>query len=97
MLLIQYNSQLRSRRLISNVEHLIINPPLPSVFNLALLLSIISEHDCNDAHVINAGREEGAEEKIRTRSHRFRDPRADGYYFTVRGNALDTHISERGT
>lgn len=35
MLFTQYNSQLCSKRLISNVEHLIINPPLRSVFSLA--------------------------------------------------------------
>lgn len=46
MLFIRYNSQLCSKRLISNVEHLIINPPLQSVFNLAfcyqLSLSMIA-------------------------------------------------------
>lgn len=35
MLFIQYDSRRRSERLISDVEHLIINPPLQSVFNLA--------------------------------------------------------------
>lgn len=46
MLFILYKSQLCSERLISNVEHLIINPPLQSVFNLAfcyqLSLSMIA-------------------------------------------------------
>ena len=53
MLFIQYNSQLCSKRLISNAEHLIINPPLQSVFNSGLLLSIISERDCTAAHSVS--------------------------------------------
>lgn len=83
MLFIQYNSQLCSKRLISNVEHLIINPPLQSVFNLAfcyqLSLSVIAL-----LHTLEtlAG-ERVWREKTGTCSHKFRHPWVDESYFTV--------------
>jgi len=56
MLFIQYNSQLCSKRLISNVAHLIITPPLQSVFNLTFLLLSL-EYDCiHIAHVWRGGK-----------------------------------------
>lgn len=83
MLFIQYNSQLCSERLISNVEHLIINPPLQSVFNLAFCYQLSQQHDCTAAHIIHVGGDEGCGGDNKDR---FRHPWVDG--FTVRGNAL---------
>lgn len=78
MLFIQYNSQLCSKRLISNVEHLIINPPLQSVFNSAfcyqLSLSVIAPLHTLEMWVWK--RNQG-------RDQQFRHPWVDEHYFTV--------------
>lgn len=71
MLVIQCDTQLCSKRLISNVEHLIINPPLQSVFNLAFCHQL-SQSMIARLHTLDvlAGIEE-----TRTCSHPFRHPR----------------------
>lgn len=82
MLFIQYNSQLCSKRLISDVKHLIINPPLQSGFNLAfcyqLSLSMIA---LLHTLYLLAG-----ERVWKTKQGH---PRVDEYYFTGRGDAWE--------
>lgn len=84
MLVIQYDAQLCSQRLISNVDPLIINPPLQSVSNLAfcyqLSLSMIAL--LHKYMMAGCGRE--------TRRNKDDSHSILECFFTVWGNALDT-------